>query len=446
MHQTDLLLAILLLLVCFHLYVRGRYVAAYGLVTVSLLNLESFFLPFLAAPIMVEGLAKTGSLRQVFRKIITHSVILGGIFGVFVLGRLALGEQRARDVSSRAGDTVGRMARLGVEGPWHGLEALVQRPIDGAVHCGARLLPYALLSIAVTAWTLTSRGRRDDRETEVGSDSASLLRTRRRAALYVFASGLLVWSLSYVLWVPNDYYPPVIGIGRLTGEHAGAAIGAGLAAAGVAEWIASISVFPIRLFVVAFSCYVGALVSFGVQIQLSEYVAYWDETKHFWNALLNQIRDVRDGDAVLVELSSDSRVMPATQGFSMWAQESYFPMALPYFVDFPFDWKHPPRLYAIWPQVPFQDDGEVRKLHTPAWAVGIWPTIQSGNFIYLRVSNNRLERVNQPVEIAGRIFDPKSMPQEDMPLLKNSKVYVNLTSEPTSKDWFTLRDAKSYPQ
>jgi hypothetical protein len=447
MHQTDLLLGVLLLLLCFHLYLGGFYLAAYVLITVSLLNLESFFLPFLVAPILMAGLLGMGSWRKLLRKLITHAVILGALFGLFVLGRLALGEERARDVTLKAGDTLGRMIRLAVEGPWHGIEALVLRPIDGAIHCDARLLPYALLAIVATAWALSRWGNQDDKKTATAADEiASRVRGDRRAGPFLLASGLLVWSFSYVLWVPDDYYPPIVGIGRLSGEHAAAAIGAGLAAAGLVVWILSISVIPKRVLALAFSCYCGALVAFGVEIQLSEYVTYWEETKKFWSALLDQIRDLQDGDVVLVEQSSDNRMMPVTKGFPPFAQVSYFPMALPYFVQFPKTWEKTPRVYGLWEGCDYNDVGDGIKLHTPIWDPLIWPSIHSGDFIYFRARNGRLERVTDLVTIGGKQLRPKTPPKQDLPPLSFSKTYLNLTSHVDSNDWFTLRNARNYPR
>jgi hypothetical protein len=263
----------------------------------------------------------------------------------------------------------------------------------------------------------------------------------------VLVSGLVMWPLCYVLWIPNDYFPPIIGIGRLTGEHAGAAVAAGLTAAGIAALVGSIRAVPKRVLTLIFACYCGALVSFGVHIQLSEYVASWEKTKRLWSALIAQIGDVRDGDVVLLEQSSDRRVMPVTQGFSMWSQVYDYPFVLPYFVNFPSGWKEVPRVYGIWPQVEFQDNGEGMKLRTPFFAPAIWPTIRSGNFIYLQAAGGQLVRVNRPMEIRGRMFEPKLLPesQDHLPPLELSKIYLNLTSEPTSKNWFTLRNAKYYP-
>jgi hypothetical protein len=443
MHQTDLLLAIFLLLFCFHLYLARRFWLAYTLVTISLLNLESLFLPFLAAPVLLAGFAGNGSWRECCRKLIVHGLILGVLFGLFVLGRFALGEERARDVSLKPGETIGRMARLGIEGPWHGVEALVLRPIDGAIHCDARMLPYAVLGIAVTLWGLGRPAPQQDKASEI--NSAAPVSAGRRATLSVVVGGLLVWSLSYVLWVPNEYYPPTIGIGRLTGEHAASAVGAGLVAAGLAGWILSQPLMPKRVLALLFSCYCGALVTFGVHIQLSEYVAYWDQMKRFWSVLLDQIRDIQEGDVVLVEQSSDSRIMPVTKGFPQFGEQGDFPMMLPYFVDFPMSWKQQTRVYGLWPSCPVDDLNDSIKLHTPIWAPALWPTIHSGNFIYFRVTNGQLERVTDWVTIQGKRFKPKAAPKESLPSLRLSKIYLNLTSPADSNRWFTLRNAKNFP-
>jgi len=311
------------------------------------------------------------------------------------------------------------------------------------MHCDPHLLPYVLFSIVVTAWGLSHR-QQHDKEAEASSGSA--LTAERRAALYVFIGGLLVWSLSYVLWVPDDYYPPVVNIGRETGMHAAAAVGAGLAAAGATVWIISLSFMPKRLLALVFSLYCGALVAFGVQIQLTEYVPYLEETKRFWSTLLNQIKVVKDGDVVLVEQSSDNRVMPVTKGFGEFDQESYFPMALPYFVDFPLTWKQTPRVYGLWKGCGSDDLGDSIKLHTPIWAPVIWPTIRSGNFIYFRARNGRLERVTDWVTIEGKQLQPKAAPVEDLPPLPFSNTYLNLMSPADSKHWPTLRDARNYPR
>jgi hypothetical protein len=441
MHQTDLLVPIFLLLVCLHLYLSGRYLIAYVVIVLSFIDLESLFPVFLAAPVLAAAVLGWRG-KELLKRIVLHGAILAVLFALFVAGRMILGDDRARTVAGTPIDTILRMVRLGTEGPWHGLEALVLRPIDGAIHCSWNLLPYALLTVAVTAWGLS----RSETTNAAAADPASGVRPDRRAALFVLVGGIVAWSLSYVLWIPDDYFPPIISIGRLTGEHSAAAIGAGLVLASLASLIFYTPRVPKHLLVLAFACYSGALVSFGVQVQLTEYVPYWEETKRFWSELLNQIRDIQNGEVVLIEQSADSRVMPVTKGFGEFDEESYMPMALPFFVDFPKTWHDQPRVYGLWKGCGADDLDDSIKVHTPIWAPTIWPTVRSGNFIYFRAVNGRLERVTNSVTIEGKSLLPKAAPNEDLLPLPLSKVYLNLVSPVNGLIWPTLRDARSYPR
>jgi hypothetical protein len=441
MHQTDLLVPILLLLLCFHLYLSGRYLFSYILIAISFIDLESLFPVFLAAPFLAAAVLGWRG-RELLKRLTLHAAILAGLFGLFVAGRMLLGDDRARSVAGSPIDTALRMLRLATEGPWHGLEALALRPIDGAIHCSSNLLPYVLLTIVVTAWGLS----RAETAKESATDSDSVVRPDRRAASFVLFGGLVAWSLSYVLWIPDDYFPPIIGIGRLTGEHSAAAIGAGLVSGGLASLIFLAPRVPKCLLALAFSCYFGALVSFGVQVQLTEYVPYWEETKRFWSDLLNQIRDIQHGEVVLIEQSADARVMPVTKGFGEFDEEGYMPMALPFFVDFPKTWDDPPRVYGLWKGCGADDLGDSIKVHTPIWAPTIWPTVRSGNFIYFKAVNGRLERVTDSVTIEGKTLQPKALPTQDLPPLPVSKVYLNLVSPANALTWPTLRDARIYPR
>jgi hypothetical protein len=233
----------------------------------------------------------------------------------------------------------------------------------------------------------------------------------------------------------------------MSAEHAAAAVGAGLVSAGLATWVLSISANWKRLLGLAFCCYCGALVAFSVQIQLTQYVAYWDETKRFWSTLLNQIRDVQDGEVVLVEQSSDNRVMPVTQAFGEYSQEGYFPFALPYFVDFPNRWaKGVPKVFGLWKGCTVDDLGDSIRIHAPSFAgPAYWPTVRSGNFIYFRARNGVLERVTDSVTIEGHQLQPKPAPTQDLPPLPLSKTYLNLTAPVDAKHWPTLLNAKNYP-
>ncbi len=74
---------------------------------------------------------------------------------------------------------------------------------------------------------------------------------------------------------------------------------------------------------------IAGMAAFGVQIQRSEYVYYWEQQKRFLIDLFDQIRDVRDGDVVILEFSADPQVIPATKGFGLNDQSVYGPLVLP---------------------------------------------------------------------------------------------------------------------
>ena len=181
-------------------------------------------------------------------------------------------------------------------------------------------------------------------------------------------------------------------------------------------------------------------------IQISEFVAQGDKEKEFWQTILQQIPDLADGDVLLFQESANREVMPVTQGFPAFGEVNYFPLALPYFIDMPKEWRSPPRLFGLWPECEFEDAGGGRKLHTPPWGPGIWPVIRDGGFIFFRLRNDRLVRSDEPVDIQGKIFRPKALKSAAHTSLKASKLFQNIFGGADSSRWFTIRDARNYPR
>src|SRR5260370_31226982 len=152
----------------------------------------------------------------------------------------------------------------------------------------------------------------------------------------MFLGGILAWSFSYFLSFLDDYYPPVMTIGRLSAVHTVGTFGAAICFA--ICFRLAYQALRARFFwplVIAVSIYFGSLVAFGVHIQTSEYVAYRNQQKAVWNAIIRQIPDINDGDVVLFEHSLDREAIPITQGFGPFAAVTYFPIALSYFLNFP---------------------------------------------------------------------------------------------------------------
>jgi hypothetical protein len=435
MHQTDMHLGATILLVSFLLYQNKKLFSAFFLAAISLLVCEWWYLPFLAAPLIFPR-----ENRSWRRDLVMHAVIFFAVAGGVFFGRSLLGEQRTHQVLHDVGHLSTRILGACTLGPFISAKAALLRPLDAILHAEPFGYLLGLVSAGLIAFMLWVGNPRqsDGREIETKRDWQTLL-------LMLFG-GLLAWSFSYFLSFLDDYYPPVMTIGRLSAVHAVGAFGAAICFA-ICFKVAYRAAIP-RFFwflLILLSVYLGSLVAFGVHIQISEYVANRNQQREVWQTIIRQIADVDDGDVVLFEHSLDVNGMPITKGFGPFAPVTYFPMALPYFVNFPQTWREVPRVYGIWQGCEFDDLAQGRRLHTPVWAPTLWPVIRDGHFIYLRVENGQLRRVAGPVQILGREFQPKASSPEVTKRLRLSNIFQNIFGEPDSKKWFTIRKAKFYP-
>jgi hypothetical protein len=320
-------------------------------------------------------------------------------------------------------------------------EAAFLRPIDAILHAE----PYGyFLGLISAGFLVLVLWRARGADSDVKPAETEIPRARM---LLMFLGGILAWSFSYFLSFLDDYYPPVMTIGRLSAVHTVGTFGAAICFAICFKL--AYQALNGRFFwplVVALSIYFGSLVAFGVHIQISEYVTNRNQQKEVWKTIIRQIPDINDGDVVLFEHSADPKVMPITQGFGSFAAATYFPMALPFFVNFPKSWQEIPRVYGVFPGCEYEDLAQGRKLHTPFWAPTLWPVIRDGHFIYLRVEGGQLRRIIEPVQILGRVFQPKINSPDMVKPLQSTSLFRNIFGETDSRRWFTLRNAKFYPR
>ena len=383
MHQTDMHLGATILLFSFLLYQRGRVVLAFGVSAISLLVCEWWYLPFLAAPLIFPS-----KNRKWIRVLPLHAVIFFTVAGFVFFARRFLGDQRAAQVMSDAGVLAGRILRACTLGPLISAQAALSRPIDAIWHAEpyGYFLGFVSAAFLVLVMWRYSVGDSDKSRADPNYSRGGLL--------LMLLGGILAWSFSYFLSFLDDYYPPVVTIGRLSAVHTVGTFGAAICFAVCFKFV--YRALGTRFFwplIIAVSIYFGSLVAFGIHIQASEYVANGKKQKEVWTAIIRQISDIQDGDVVLFEESADRNVMPVTQGFSSFGEVNYFPMALPYFVSFPETWDKVPRVFGLWPGCEFEDLPGGRRLHTPVWAPSLWPVIRDGEFIYFRVEGNQLSRV-----------------------------------------------------
>ena len=437
MHQGATLLPMTLLLVSLHLYVRERRVTATILASLLLLTYESFYLPFLVAPLLCKQ-----SGAKLIKSCIVHGLVFFAVAGGVLLTRNFLGEERARDVLQNGGNTISKIIQACLEGPGMGAKFLITRPIDAWRHSRPFEILLALFVFSSTffaLWRLSGRAL---------PRPADLISCPPRNLWLVCAAGVIAWSISYLLSFRPDYFPPIISIGRLTAVHSGAALGAAITVGCCFQALNKLPWRPLRIVTLWTASYmIAGMAAFGVQIQRSEYVNYWEQQKRFLIGLFDQIRDVRDGDVVILEFSTDPQVIPTTDGFGLYDQVVYGSLVLPYFIKFPDTWKLKPRIYTYWPPgTKAEETPEGLRLELPDWDATLWPTLARNNLIYLKVEASKLIRVAGTVEICGRQFEARPSPTVIPGPLVWSDIFQKLVKPDDTEYWRTIKGAAYYPR
>ena len=437
MHQGALLLPMALLLGSLHLYVRDRRITATILASLLLLTYESFYLPFIVAPLL-------GKQRgvELVKRCTLHVVVFFVVAGGVLLIRNFFGEERAREVLKNGGNIAPKIIQACLEGPGMGAKLLLMRPIDAWRHSS----PFeTLLALFVFSITLFSLWRLHQHDRQPIANMVTRLPHRLGVP---WVAGVIAWSISYLLSFRPDYFPPIASIGRLSGVHSGAALGAAIT---VGCCFQALSEMPWRnldiVLLWAASFMIGGMAAFGIQIQRSEYVNYWEQEKRFLMGLLNEIRDVREGDVIILEYSADPHVIPTTKSFGSYDQVVYGPLVLPYFIKFPETWKLKPRIYTYDRSATReQETPEGMRLETPDWNSALWPTLTADNLIYLRVAASKLIRVTGAVEIGGRQFEARPSPTILPGPLAWSELFQKMVKPDDSKHWMTIEKAVNYPR
>ena len=444
MHQAALLLPMTVLLLALNCYVGGRKVSAFVLAGTLLLTYESFYLPFLIAPLL-----SWDSSRKMISRCLVHVIgfflIAGSVF--FIRG--LFGEERARSTAENLGTIIPKIFTACTLGPINAGLALFLRPLDALLHSDV-FEWFALICVALlTAFVLRKLISQSARTPQINSETdLAGAEVGLGQILAATVAGCLAWSIGYLLAFRPDYFPPVVSIGRLSAVHTVGAVGAAILVAAVFQLLLKKmpqGISRMALLSVA-ALFFGGMSAFALHIQRTEYVAGWAKQQQFWRNLVADIRDILDGDVILVEVSNDPDAMPVTQGEPAFVAVSYNPLALPYFLKFSPAWKQAPRVYGYWAQCEFEDSDKGRKLHTPPWYPPIWPVITDERFIYFRVEQKRLTRISDPVDIGGKSFRPKPEPLRTLPPLRTTALFNRLFREPGSDRWFTLRNARNYPQ
>jgi hypothetical protein len=260
--------------------------AAYTLAATLLLTYESAYLPFLIAPVFLET-----EIKVFLRRFVFHAIVWAGIAGGIFLVRALLGESRATEAVSGISDVLPKMIQACLMGSSRGFLALLARPVDALLHSTSE--GYLLAAIIGGLIYLALQRSRQI----VGRPSNEGL------PIWVFAcSGLLVWSIAYILAFRPDYFPPVVSIGRLSAVHNVGGLGAAIVVAcGYAFCAQRWKTMARTACDVTVALWMSGLVAFGYHIQDAEYAGNWKQVRSFWLQLLPLIQDARPGDVILFQ-------------------------------------------------------------------------------------------------------------------------------------------------
>jgi hypothetical protein len=439
MHLPFLHLDWSLLLAALLLYQARRPIIAFLVVSLCLISYESFYLPFLFAPLICVSHGRL-KLRRLAWHTLAFFLIAGLVFGL----RSVSGEERAGLVIQDIQAVPFKILQACIEGPIVTGQLLFTRPLDALLHAEPAEYLAGFMFAAICIFFLKRMRTAVILKSNLHEPFGSTVAARWKVLRLAILGGLLAWAFSYFLSFREGYFPPVVTIGRLTAVHAVGELGIAVLVAGLfAIW------FPVgtrnAVPVLSLSVYFGLLKIFGLHIQSSEYVTQGEEQAVFWRTIMQNSGDLGPDDVVLFEQATDPVTAPVTPGFPPFGELNYFPLGSPVFAKSATDPAGSFRIFGLWPNCGFEDTPEGRLLHTPVWAPTLWPVLKDHHFIYFKMGSGQLRRISQPVDILGKLFTPIPQPAELPPPLPETKLFQHIFGEQKQSNWFTIQHAHNYP-
>jgi hypothetical protein len=432
MHRSFLLLGSTFLLSALLAYRCGRFRLAYVAAALSLLTYESFFFPFLAAPLLLRSGGEFS-----WRRLLRHGAICAVLVAAVILVRRSQGDTRVTETMGALGAVAHQMSQAVVLGPWTCLQMLVLRPLDALRSSGFG--QWCVMGLLVLATVALFPGRDVDSPQETP-------RERLRALLCLGAGCLLLLALGYVAAIHPGNYPPVVTIGRLSGFNAPSALALGLLVGALVTALAGALPRP-RVVAAVTGLLLGALVSFGLEIQRVDYVRNWQQQRGFWDALLADSGEWEPGAVVLVQIEGDAG-RPCTPGFPPFWMVNYPPLLAERLVVSPAapagGSSLPPHVFGFHLGTKLADIPAGRQLRTPPWSdASLWPFLREGHFLYYNYLDGHLARKTAPFTLDGHVLTPKPLPATPLPPLPKTHLYQILFG--SSPAWPTISSARNYP-
>jgi hypothetical protein len=264
----------------------------------------------------------------------------------------------------------------------------------------------------------------------------------------LLVAGAAMFLSPYLYRFIPDYYPPIVNIGRLSMLHFPSAIGAALFIGAALDFLLQRLPRLKHGTLLCCAAYLALLVVFANYIQRSEYVRYWRMQRDFAQRVIEQTRDLGDGDIAIVDIGTgfgdgvDAR--PTTPGFPPFWIVNYTSEFLKVLNQYPIGWERPPKLFGFWEDVSATVQGDTVLLATPPWQPAAHQAaVRDGKFAWLEWVGGRLVRRREPVSIAGVTLTPKPL-DENAPIPPPTEfalMYFNLNDS----SWPSMERAINYP-
>ena len=434
MHRVFMHMNVSVLLSALLLYTGGRRRTSYLIAPLCFLIYEPVFVVFLIAPLLVRSFKEFS-----WRRTVNHAVFWLIAASTMLFVRSRIGDPRVAETFGDIGTLLSRILMAIYVGLKTSIAGLTLRPF-AALHATDAITWIVVLLCAGAFYQQSFR----QEPNESPAQMSWILSSAQCTAI----AGLAGLISGYLLCFRLDYWPPIMTIGRLSVFHGTGSIGAALLVGGIFGFTLELWPKLRRVLIAAASLYCGLLVSFGLEIQRSDYVRHSDQQAWFWHEIMKSSGEWKPGMVILVDISGQDSSRPFTSGMPLWWMVNFAPLILERMVDWPVAENNVaalphPRVYGFVPNFETEPDGEALILKTPTWmGRSSWPRIANANFILFRFEHGGLCRITDPIKLGGLTLTP--LPPSTAQPLKPSPFFEMLYSKRT--DWDVVLKARNYPR
>ena len=330
--------AITFLLLALHLYINKSALRwlAYPILILVMLNYETPFLLFFAAPLLTDI-----NGRHLKKRLWINTLLIVVIFLGITLLRLAAGDPRASSLGFP--EMILTPLRHMAIGPFVGLGAYFLRPLQVlrniTLEQGLAGAAASVVFFLAFLWSQPKGAVPEVKLLPLRKGWWTDLPPTARREVRLLLAGILMLIMAYPLTV---ILRPYAISGRATRVHLAAVVGAALILASLTSLIFhSFKKQGWRVLFLGFlALLLGMNFAYGFVVQ-RDYQRAWQLEKEFWRQLTPLIQDVQEGMAILVEPAAFQDVLHI--GANTWN----LPRVLPQLYHFPEGWEPAPRVFRL---------------------------------------------------------------------------------------------------